>query len=144
MIKTGGVSLFTFAGNKNSTWHYLLMIAVIFVSGCSVTQNLEEIKTLQSVAKSQEQIEQDIAADDKVFATMMAEYQYNQLAEYKTRDDIVKAFGEPEGRWDIKEDNLTTKWLYREAADFFKSAKLYLYFDHNENLIKIEFVPVPQ
>ena len=135
MTKTGGVSLFTLDGNK------VIIFLVVFLTGCSVTNNLEEIKRLQAVGDSQEQIQNDVEAQDQVFAQMLNAYEFNQLADYKTKQQIVGAFGKPLGRWDINEGDLSTKWLYRQSANFFHSDKLYLYFDQDDQLRKIEFVP---
>lgn len=108
---------------------------------CSVTQNMEEIKTLKSVAKSQEKIEKDIESYNKEFAQMIKDYRNNELDEAITQDDVRDTYGDPVAIWTFDDPSATTKWLYRESTNFFKSEKLYLYFDYDQNLTDIVYHP---
>lgn len=123
--------------NKN----YVLMLSCLFLTACSVTQNIEEIKTLKSVAKSQEVIANDIYSYNQRFAQMIEDYHNNELKALTTQDDFQDAYGDPIAVWLFDDNASGSKWLYRESANFFKSEKLYLYFDRNQNLTDIVYLP---
>lgn len=137
MTKTGGESLFISDGKFILNSHFILLCVCVLVCGCSVAGKMDEINTLKSVAKSQEQLEEEVNTYNVSFHLMLEDYKQSALSSVKTQKQLLKLYGQPVGVWAIDEPPAVSKWLYRESTNFFKSDKLYVYFDENQNIVNI-------
>jgi len=116
----------------------LLLILCFCFLGCSL-RHVSEIRRVQAAGANADEQKKYVREADEKFEKLLAVIQSNEISQYKTQQDFLKAFGEPILK---KESNLpkeyAQRWLYRYCEKMQGSEKVYLYFDAQGTLLKWE------
>ena len=119
-----------------------LLLFVLFFSGCVQAQmlpHLDEALTLRSFGAQKDEQHQYVRDADARFDKLLAAVQSGDIKKYRTKENIVKAFGEPILTRDIVIDGLpSTYGLYRHAIGSKAKQKVYLYFNAQGQLTRWE------
>ena len=114
------------------------MTVLLVFTGCVQVQMLpylDQALTLQSFSAQKDGQHQYVRDVDARFDKLLAAVQSGQIKAYNTKEDIVKAFGEPVLTKDIVIDGLpSTYCLYRHAIGPKAKQKVYLYFNAQGHL----------
>ena len=119
----------------------ILFAGLVFFSGCAKVQHLDQLLTLKDLADEQTQLNQYVKEQNQKFELMVDEIKADTLDQYADKNEIIKTFGKPVYVNNVtEEDQELEAWLYRYATEFFGVEKIYLYFDHDGNLVKSEYI----
>ncbi|MBN1870185.1 MAG: hypothetical protein JW847_06410 [Candidatus Omnitrophica bacterium] len=119
----------------------IIFTGCLFLCGCAKVSHLDQLLTLKGLADEQEQLNQYIKAQDRNFERMLEEAKAGTLKSYSNQKKVRKAFGEPVfARNETIESRELEMWLYRYATAYFGGEKIYLYFDLNGDLVKIQYI----
>ncbi len=119
-------------------------VAVILLfSSCSVVKYSQEINTLRSLAASDKKITKYLSSQEDNFKKLLKDYESKDLKEGLSKKTILSRYGDPVLEWNISalERGYSYKFLYRYPTRYFSSDKIYLYFDLNNKLAKIDYIP---
>lgn len=116
-------------------------MGLMVLSGCAKIKHLDQLLTLKSLADEQTRMGEYVKEQDQKFDLMLEEMKAGTLDQYLTKRKIVRTFGDPIYARNVHKDDVELEvLLYRYAAEFFGTEKIYLYFDSDENLVKSEYV----
>ena len=118
----------------------IMFLLAMVICGCAKVSHLDQLLTLKGLADEQDLMGEYIDAQDEEFELMLDEMKAGTLDQYLNKRKIVRAFGDPIFVKTIERNEQQLEvWLYRYAAEFFGSEKIYLYFDSDENLVDSEY-----
>ena len=119
----------------------VFIISVVLLTGCAKLKHLDQLLTLKGLADEQAALAEYVDERDQQFESMLKEAKAGTLDQYRTKKEFRRIFGEPVyARTKQEGDQALEIWLYRYAAEFFGSEKIYLYFDPDGNLLKSEYM----
>jgi hypothetical protein len=125
--------------------HVAMLSMILLVSGCSIAKNLEEIKTLKSVANSHDEMADYVAKRDKQFEALLQLVKADDLADFESKRDFEVKFGQPIAVKKVKHEGITVdRWLYRYSLEPIDSDKVYLTFNTKDKLLKTNLVIAPK
>ena len=117
-----------------------LLLGCLLISalgGCVVLS--DELQALKDVGKSQVQINAYVRKQERRFLKLLKHYKRGWLRVGIAKSKIIAAFGEPVLVKNL-DDNLAKEvFLYRHPTNYFKSDKIYLYFDKLDKLVRWEY-----
>jgi len=120
---------------------FFIFLTAMMIIGCSQVSHMDQLLTLKNLADEQTRMGQFVEAQDAKFEQMLSEEKAGTLDHYANKRKILRMFGDPIYVQSVKRDDRDLEvWLYRYAAEFFNSEKIYLYFDSDENLVESEYV----
>ncbi len=120
-------------------WTFILII-MFFAAGCAKLQHLDQLLTLKGLSDEQTQMGQEIERQDAKFERLVAAVEEGSIAKYKSQKSVLGQFGSPIFTEKVEEDGRPLEvWVYRYAARFFDSPKVYLYWDQAGNLIRWDY-----
>src|SRR3989338_5984223 len=115
-----------------------LVGSFILLCGCS---SLPQLLTLKSYGDNQAAQKKYAETQDKSFEKLVKAVNDNRLQEYPDKKNFLKYFGDPIYTKNlVKQGQPVEEWLYRYAARFFNSEKVYLYFDPDGKLVDSKHV----
>ncbi len=121
----------------------LFFFTVVFLAGCNA-RHAAEIMRLQDAASNKKEQIRVVRSINKRFDALLAAVRDKTIDTYKTKEDFLEHFGEPIF---IKRytdpDGYAERWLYRYAEDFWRSDKIYIYFDAQGKAVQWEHQPPP-
>ncbi len=122
----------------------LLYCLILLTCGCAKLQILPQLLTLKAVGDNKT-IQQDfVERQDSSFEKLKTAFEEDKLKSYPNKKKILDAFGQPiTTKEDVYQGEKVNRWLYRYSVRFFKSDKIYLYFDSSDNLIGSQYIPAP-
>jgi len=109
------------------------------VSGCFFLP--ESLKTLKSVGDSQDEIEVYLAKQIQLFNKLLIDLKNKDLKLGISEANFIYIYGEPVLSKKLTQPPGGIKLLYRHPTEYFKSDRVYLYFDQKDNLIRWEYKP---
>ena len=113
------------------------MCIIFFSTGCAKLQHLDQLLTLKAVSDEQAQMGKEIKRQDAKFERLVAAVKEGSISQYKDQKSVTAQFGPPIFTEKTEEgDRPLEVWVYRYAAQFFDSPKVYLYWDQSGNLIR--------
>jgi len=121
-------------------WNYILLGVLIFAAGgCAVAQYAEQIRTLQAVDASQQDISKFIKRQERLFHLLLEDVKGGRLKPGITKKYVINTYSNPVLSREITgalgtEEEL----LYRHPTQYFSSDKIYLYFDSSGKLMRWE------
>lgn len=126
----------------------LLVIFLFTLTGCTQAKqvaHMDELLRLKGMSESQDEQGKFVEDQNKRFDMLIEAVKSGRLKEYPDKKSIVKSFGPPVFIRDTVQDGQPAEqWLYRYATKYFKSEKVYLYFDLQGKLLShFEYVPAP-
>ncbi len=101
----------------------------------------ESLKTLKSVGDSQDEIEAYLARQIKLFNKLLTNLKDEALKPGISKKRFIQIYGEPILSEEVAGLRGGVKFLYRHPTEYFKSDRVYLYFDKGENLVRWEYKP---
>ncbi len=112
----------------------LLAAALQMTAGCAVTSNLEELKTLKAMVDEDKEKARDLKQEDKIFENIQKAIREERLKPGMSSEEVTRQWGGPI----IKAvEGQSERWAYKEkTGDWFKGAKVYLFFDQEGRLEK--------
>ena len=119
-----------------------LLISCLFLfatQGCFFLP--ESLKTLKSVGDSQERIEAYLARQLKLFNQLLVDLKDEAIEPGISKARFIRVYGEPILSKEVGDLSGDTVLLYRHPTEYFKSDRVYLYFDQEENLVRWEYKP---
>ncbi len=120
----------------------LLLLSVLFFSGCVQVQMLpylDQALTLQSFGAEKDGQHQYVRNADARFDQLLSAAQSGDIKKYRTKENIVNAFGPAVLTQNIVVDGQPLmQCLYRHAIGSKAKQKVYLYFDNKGLLVKWE------
>lgn len=116
------------------------MIIIFFTVGCAKLQHLDQLLTLKGLSDEQTRMGKEIERQDARFERLVATVEEGSIAKYKSRKSVTGQFGPPIFTEKVEEDGRPIDvWVYRYAAKFFDSPKVYLYWDQSGQLVRWEY-----
>lgn len=107
-----------------------LFLCVFVVSGCAKIKHLDQLLLIKGMSDEQADIDDFVESQTVGFNNLLNSIQQGSFDEYKTKDQIYQAFGEPIIKEKVEMDQQEFEvWLYRKPVGYFKSKKVYIYFD---------------
>ena len=119
-----------------------LLISCLFlftIQGCLFLP--ESLKTLKSVGDSQERIEAYLAKQLKFFNQLLVDLKDEAIEPGISKKRFMSIYGEPILSKEVSEPPDGLMLLYRHPTEYFKSDRVYFYFDQEENLVSWEYKP---
>ena len=118
----------------------LISCLILFsMSGCFFLP--EGLKTLKSVGDSQDKIEAYLTRQVKFFNKLLTDLEKEVLEPGISKQRFMHTYGQPILSKEVTEPLGGVKFLYRHPTEYFKSDRVYLYFDQEENLVRWEYKP---
>ena len=122
----------------HSAFKLLIISSFVFLYGCS---SLSQLLTLKSYGDNQALQEKYAEMQDTNFEKLVKVAQSNLLLDYPDKKSFLRNFGDPIYTKNLtKKGQLLEEWLYRYAARFFNSEKVYLYFDRDGKLVDFKHI----
>ena len=119
-----------------------LLIIVIVSAGCMQLQMLpylDQALVLQDFSNEKDGQQKFVNNTNATFDKLLAEVQNGMIKNYKTQEDVRKAFGPPIIAKDITADGQPLKqWMYRYAIQSKAKQKVYLFFNAQGRLMHWE------
>lgn len=104
----------------------LVAFLMIIASGCSIIGHLDQALVLNDYGNNKTYQKKLIKINDDAYDRLALAFKENRLRDYKTKNDIKKAFGEP---LQVKMlEGSEERWLYRYMISHQAKEKIYLYF----------------
>jgi len=117
----------------------LISCLIVFtVSGCFFLP--EGLKTLKSVGNSQEKIEAYLSRQAKLFDRLLFDLNRDAFKPGISKRRFIGIYGEPILS-KVIEPLKGTRLLYRHPTEYFKSDRVYFYFDQKGKLVRWEYKP---
>ena len=118
----------------------VLMFVSFFLAGCAKLAHMDQLLTLKAVSDEQAQMGKEIKRQDARFESLVAAVEEGSISKYKDQKSVTGEFGPPVFTEKLAEDGRTFEvWVYRYAAQFFDSPKVYLYWDRSGQLVRWEY-----
>ncbi len=116
------------------------MIIIFFITGCAKLQHMDQLLTLKAVSDEQTRMGKEIQHQDVKFERLVAAVEEGSIAKYKSQKSVTGQFGPPIFTEKVEEDGQPLEvWVYRYAAQFFDSPKVYLYWDQSGQLVQWKY-----
>ena len=116
----------------------LISCLILFsVSGCFFLP--ESLKTLKSIGDSQDEISAYLAKQLKLFNQLLVDLKNEAIEPGISKKRFIRIYGEPILSKEVSEPSGGTILLYRHPTEYFKSDRVYLYFDQKEKLVRWEY-----
>jgi len=137
-MRAAGIS-----GSKNNQMRILFCLAVLMLCGCAKLAHLNELLTLKSVSDNQRQIQIYLEKQEKGFTKLKDDIKNNRLKQGQFKRSIISKYSEPVLIEKPEPENAGIKeiLLYRHPTNYFKSDRVYLYFDESGRLVSWELKP---
>ncbi|MBI5024528.1 MAG: hypothetical protein HZC18_05940 [Candidatus Omnitrophica bacterium] len=117
-------------------------MSFLVLAGCAKLAHLDQLLTLKAVSDEQAQMGKEIERQDARFESLVTAVEEGSITKYKSQESVTGQFGPPIFTERLEENGRPLDvWVYRYAARFFDSPKVYLYWDQAGNLIRWEFTP---
>ncbi len=117
----------------------LIFISLLF-AGCAKLQHLDQLLTLKGLSDEQTQMGKEIKRQDAKFERLVAAVKEGSISQYKSQKSVSAQFGPPVYIEKDEEDGRSLEvWVYRYAARFFDSPKVYLYWNQSGELVRWEY-----
>lgn len=118
----------------------VLIFIPFFLAGCTKLAHLDQLLTLKDLSTEQEEMARDIKRRDAQFERLVAAVQEGTIRAYKSQKSVSRKFGPPIYVRHIEEEGRRLDvWVYRYAAQFFDSPKVYLYWDESRYLVRWKY-----
>jgi len=101
----------------------------------------ESLKTLKSIGDSQNEIGVYLARQLKLFNQLLVDLKDEAIEPGISKARFIRVYGEPILSKEVGDPSRGTVLLYRHPTEYFKSDRVYLYFDQEENLVRWEYKP---
>lgn len=119
---------------------FILIFSLLALTSCAKLQHLDELLTLKGLSDEQAQMGKEIERQDARFERLVAAVQEGSIGKYKNQKNVSGQFGPPVYIENDQEDGRSIEvWVYRYAARFFDSPKVYLYWDQAGQLVRWEY-----
>ncbi len=126
--------------DMSSLQNFILVFIALFFTGCAKLQHLDQLLTLKAVSDEQTQMGKEIERQDARFESLVAAVTEGSISQYKDQKSVTAQFGPPIFTEKVAEDGRPLEvWVYRYAAQFFDSPKVYLYWDQAGQLVRWEY-----
>ena len=125
----------------NKKFLYFLVILFSF-SGCTIINNLDELKTLGAYSREKDAQHRDVKDIDGRYDGLTKVIDKGFIEDYKDKSSFVHSFGQPILKKSFADGQ--ERWLYRHAIYRLSKDKVYVYFDSNGKLVKWERLPCPK
>lgn len=121
---------------------FVCLIVVLFC-GCAKLAHLDELLTLKSVSDNRAQIENYLAKQERGFNRLKEDIKNNRLEQGELKRSVIAKYSEPALTKEAGPENVGIKeiLLYRHPTNYFKSDRIYLYFEINNRLASWELKP---
>ena len=118
-------------------------LVIVLLCGCAKVTHLNELLTLKRVADSQKQIEIYLAKQERGFNKLNEDIKNSALAKGQLKRSIIAKYSEPVLTKEPEPESAGIKeiLLYRHPTNYFKSDRIYLYFDNGNKLISWKVEP---
>ena len=119
---------------------FVLIFIPLFFAGCAKLAHMDQLLTLKGLSDEQARMGEEIKRQDARFESLVAAVEEGSVGKYKSRKSVSGAFGAPVFTKKVEEDGRPLEvWVYRYAAKFFDSPKVYLYWDQSGQLVRWEY-----
>lgn len=119
---------------------FILIFSLLALTGCAKLQHLDQLLTLKGLSDEQVQMGKEIDLQDARFERLVAAVEEGSIGKYKNQKSVSGQFGPPVYIEKNEEDGRSLEvWVYRYAARFFDSPKVYLYWNQDGNLIRWDY-----
>lgn len=120
-------------------WAGILIVSV-FLTGCAKIAHLDQLLTLKGLSDEQARMGKEIERQDALFERLVAAVKEGSISKYKDQKSVAGQFGPPIFTEKVQEDGRPFEvWVYRYAARFFDSPKVYLYWNQSGELVRWEY-----
>ena len=118
----------------------VLAMSFLVLAGCAKLAHLDQLLTLKGLSDEQAQMGKEIERQDAKFERLVAAVEEGSISQYKSPKSVSAQFGPPVYIEKDEEDGRPLEvWVYRYAARFFDSPKVYLYWDRSGQLVRWEY-----
>jgi hypothetical protein len=118
-------------------------LIIVLLCGCAKLAHLDELLTLKSVSDNQRQIQIYLDKQEKGFNKLKEDIKNNRLKQGQFKRSIINKYSEPVLTEKPAPEDVGVKeiLLYRHPTNYFKSERIYLYFDESSRLLSWELKP---
>jgi hypothetical protein len=119
-----------------------LILMVLGLSGCTILENLDELEVMGQYSRESDDQHRLVKTINDHYDALTKAIAQGHMSDYKDEVSFVHSFGAPILKKDLSGGG--QRWLYRYAIYRFAKDKVYVYFDHNGQLVKWEKVSCPK
>ena len=123
---------------RNKSLIFLCLVS-FFLSGCFFLP--EGLKTLKSVSDSQDEIEVYLIKQTRLFDELLNDLNQETLEPGISKNKFIYTYGEPILFKEVDNPSGGLMLFYRHPTEYFKSDRVYFYFDQEERLVRWEYKP---
>ncbi|UCG35667.1 MAG: hypothetical protein JSW17_02400 [Candidatus Omnitrophota bacterium] len=125
--------------NRRKVGLVVTSLLVLSVSGCSYGRQLA---TLKRLGDNQKEIERYVAAQEKGFYKLSDDLKNERLQIGLSKKEIISLYGHPVLSRRLEDNPLfKEELLYRLPTEYFRTSRIYLYFDIEDKLVKWKYDP---
>jgi hypothetical protein len=143
MMKNRFIAL-SFAGARRPVTlrHIIFVMFLLCCWGCSVLKHKDQLLTLRAYSRNKDEQAAWVADYNQRFEQLLLKVKAGEIASGQPQSWFLQEFGDPVLRMSLMQPGvLKEKWLYRYATRYFDSPKVYLSFDGEGQLQKLEYIP---
>lgn len=117
---------------------FLILIFPLVLSfcGCEIISHWQEIKVLNSIGNNEQDISAYVKRQDSLYQRLYSDIKANRITIGTSQNKIIARYGTP-----ILEETVSseqTRLLYRLSMEYFKTDRIFLYFNKEGKLINWE------
>ena len=119
---------------------FIPVFVLLFFTGCAKLAHMDQLLTLKGLSDEQTQMGKEIKHQDAKFERLVAEVREGTISRYKKQESVSGTFGAPVFTEKVAEGGRPLEvWVYRYAARFFDSPKVYLYWNQAGELVQWKY-----
>jgi len=116
---------------------------IMLLCGCAKITHLNELLTLKGLADNQKQIETYLQKQERGFTKLNDDIKNDRLTKGELKRYIIAKYSEPVLTKEVDDGGgIKEILLYRHPTKYFKSDRIYLYFDAGHRLVSWQLKPV--
>ena len=119
----------------------IMFASLVFLSSCAELSHLDEALTLKDYSDEKDAQAVSLDAQNKKFDEMVVLIKNgDSLAAYPTKASFTGKFGAPvlDERITLPDGSEGERYLYRHATEYFNGPKVYVIFDKQGKVLKID------
>lgn len=121
---------------------FVAFLSITLFSSCAKLKHLDQLLTLNDMAKEAERMDQYVEKRDQQFRELLEVVKSGDIKDYSTQKSILRKFGEPILDRNVEHNGKTVQmYMYRYQMEKFGAEKIYLYFDDKKLIEWEHYVP---
>ncbi len=114
---------------------FLFLILIFLLPGCALFTKAPQLLTLKRLGDNQKQMQKYVAKQKKYLEKLINDIEVKKLEKGTGYNRFIRIYGEPVLEKNIKKGDFRKRLLYRNPVEYFDTDKVYIYFNHQLELV---------